>query len=57
MPVRTASCNSRGLPVSKGTKAFIVSLIVYGLVSLYAYQQDREMERMADELGVDLDEE
>ena len=43
--------------MSKGTKAFIVSLIVYGLVSLYAYQQDREMERMADELGVDLDEE
>ena len=40
--------------MSKGNTIFIVSLIVYGLVSLYAYQQDKEMERMAKELGVDL---
>ena len=41
--------------MSKGNKIFVVSLIVYGLVSLYAYQVDKEMEQMAEELGVDLD--
>ena len=41
--------------MSKGNKIFVVSLIVYGLVSLYAYQQDKEMERIAEELGVDLE--
>lgn len=40
--------------MSKGNTIFIVSLIIYGLVSLYAYQLDKEMERMAKELGVDL---
>lgn len=40
--------------MSKGNKAFVLALILYALVSLYAYQQDTEMERMAEELGVDL---
>lgn len=41
--------------MSKGNKVFIVALIAYALVSLYAYQVDKEMERMAEELSVDLD--
>lgn len=41
--------------MSKGNKVFIVALIAYALVSLYAYQVDKEMEQMAEELGVDLD--
>ena len=41
--------------MSKGNKIFIVALIAYALVSLYAYQVDKEMEQMAEELGVDLD--
>lgn len=41
--------------MSKGNKVFIVALIAYALVSLYAHQVDKEMERMAEELGVDLD--
>ena len=41
--------------MSKGNKVFIVALIAYALVSLYTYQVDKEMERMAEELGVDLD--
>ena len=41
--------------MSKGNKVFIVALIAYALVSLYAYQVDKDMERMAEELGVDLD--
>ena len=41
--------------MSKGNKVFIVALIAYALVSLYAYQVDKEMERMAEELGVDLE--
>ncbi len=40
--------------MSKGNIAFITALIVYALVSLYAYQQDKEMEQMAKELGVEL---
>ena len=31
------------------------ALIAYALVSLYAYQVDKEMEQLAEELGVDLD--
>ena len=41
--------------MTKGNKVFIVALIAYALVSLYAYQVDKEMEQMAEELGVDLD--
>ena len=41
--------------MSKGNKIFIVALIAYALASLYAYQVDKEMEQMAEELGVDLD--
>ena len=41
--------------MSKGNKVFIVALIAYALVSLYAYQVDKEMEQLAEELGVDLD--
>ena len=44
-----------GWLLSKGNKIFIVALIAYALVSLYAYQVDKEMERMAEELGMDLD--
>ena len=44
-------------PMSKGNIAFTTALIVYALVSLYAYQQDKEMEKMAKELGVELVEE
>ena len=41
--------------MSKGNKVFIVALIAYALVSLYACQVDKEMEQMAEDLGVDLD--
>lgn len=43
--------------MSKGNIAFITALIVYALVSMHAYQQDKEMEQMARELGVELEEE
>lgn len=42
--------------MSKGNIAFIAALIVYALVSLYAYQQDKEMEQMAEEFGVGFEE-
>ena len=64
MGVIAATAGSIGLGLrcqralmSKGSIAFITALIVYALVSLYAYQQDKEMEQMAKELGVELEEE